>query len=91
MNSSSTFNSRAALANRDRLRCLDSQALAEHQVERLNRLLGAILPENRFYQQKFGGSRPLIKSLDELAQLPFTFKDDLVANDQHQAIVAKLT
>jgi phenylacetate-CoA ligase len=91
MSSSFTSNVLAALATRDRLRCLDSQALAEHQVERLNRLLGTILPESRFYQQKLGGLRPQIRSLEELAELPFTFKDELVANDQHQAMVANLT
>lgn len=70
---------------------LDSQALAEYQVERLNRMLSEILPCNRFYQQKFGGQRPVIRSLEELSQLPYTFKDELVANDQHQSLVANLS
>lgn len=91
MNTTGTSSLTASRTTRDRLLGLDSQALADYQVERLNRMLSEILPVNRFYQQKFGGQRPVIRSLEELSQLPYTFKDELVANDQHQSLVANLT
>ncbi|MFN9364922.1 MAG: hypothetical protein ACK6CE_08995 [Planctomycetota bacterium] len=76
---------------RQRLLSLDSQALAEHQLLRLNQLLGEIMSCNRFYQQKLVDLRPSLGSLEELSQLPFTFKDELVANDQHWSPVANLS
>lgn len=80
-----------AQATRQRLLRLDSQALAEHQLARLNRLLAEVLSCNRFYQQKLVDLQPDLKSLEELSQLPFTFKDELVANDQHWSLVANLS
>ena len=56
---------------------LDRAALAEHQLARLNRLLEAILPANHFYAEKFGQLDLPLASLDQLAELPFTFKDEL--------------
>jgi phenylacetate-CoA ligase len=73
--------------DRRRLESLDGRTLARHQLDRLNRLLRAILPANRFYADKLSeisGERlearhgPL-NSLDELARLPFTFKDELLS------------
>ncbi len=76
---------------RQRLQNLDNQTLSEHQLNRLNQMLAEVLPGNRFYQQKLGGERPVLASLEELGQLPFTFKDELVSNDQHWSLVANLT
>ena len=85
------FSNSSAQAARQKLLHLDSQALAEHQLSRLNRLLGEILTCNRFYQQKLADVRPNLGSLEEFSQLPFTFKDELVANDQHWSMVANLS
>lgn len=91
MSTSHRLTSTPAQAARQSLLHLDSQALAEHQLLRLNRLLSEILSCNRFYQQKLVDLQPNLKSLEELSQLPFTFKDELVANDQHWSLVANLS
>ncbi|HUS39124.1 MAG: phenylacetate--CoA ligase family protein [Pirellulales bacterium] len=57
---------------------LDRQQLAAHQLERLNRLLGEILPQNAFYYQKLG-RLTLLDSLEQLADLPLTDKSELMA------------
>ena len=62
---------------RRRLEQLDSQALACHQLTRLNELLAKILPQNSFYAEKLAGVELPLKSLDDFAELPFTFKDEL--------------
>ncbi len=74
-------------AERRRQEALGAKQLAAHQLRRLNRLLKAILPQNRFYANKLAhlpaealadADGPL-RSLDELADLPFTFKDELLS------------
>ncbi|HTM52978.1 MAG TPA: AMP-binding protein [Pirellulales bacterium] len=69
------------------------------QLAALNRLLEKILPHNHFYAEKLGEaltrssgspSGPL-HSLDDLNQLPFTFKDELL-NPRHSGdLAANLT
>ncbi len=58
---------------------LDAAALARHQVERLNALLDRILPSNAFYATKLADVRRPVESLDELADWPYTFKEELLA------------
>lgn len=78
---------------------LDGPQLAAHQLGRLNRLLRAILPHNRFYREKFAqlSARPLppgegpLATLDELRQLPFTFKDELLSPRHPGDLAANLT
>ena len=55
--------------SRDELTCL--------QLDRLNRLLEAILPRNRLYAEKLADVRLPVSSLDELTDWPFTTKDEL--------------
>lgn len=70
---------------------LDPAALDAHQLGRLNALLDRILPENRFYADKLAGvSRPL-RSLEDLAQLPFTFKEELLESRGDPGYAANLT
>ena len=64
---------------RRRLESLDAETLARHQVARLNELLDAILPANRFYADRLAGIKRPVESLDELAEWPFTFKEGLIA------------
>ncbi len=63
---------------RRRLQALDRTALEAWQLRHLNRLLDAILPQNRFYAQKLSGVRRPVASLAELADWPTTCKDDLL-------------
>ncbi len=56
-------------------------ALAEHQLQQFNQMLATILPENGFYANKLGSDPLQLNSLDQLADLPFTFKSDLIAGE----------
>jgi phenylacetate-CoA ligase len=60
-------------------RLWDRDALSAHQLARLNALLAEILPQNRFYAEKLAGLKVPLNSLDELAGLPFTTKEELAA------------
>ena len=81
---------------RRRFEALDGAALVQHQLSRLNGLLHGILPQNRFYADKlsaqFGDladrkTGAFVNSLDELAKLPFTFKEELLSTDpSHLAV-----
>jgi phenylacetate-CoA ligase len=64
-------------AERRQLESLDRGALARLQLEKLNRLLAEVLAENEFYQRKLTGCPPLLTSLEQLADLPFTTKEEL--------------
>ena len=65
---------------RRELEALDSKHLARHQLDRLNNLIEAILPHNRLYGEKLADVALPLKSLDELAKLPFTYKEELVSS-----------
>lgn len=64
---------------RSRLRCLDAAMLRELQLEKLNALLGDVLPRCPFYQQKFGVTRLQLESLEQLAELPLLEKHELIS------------
>jgi phenylacetate-CoA ligase len=68
---------RTTFQQRREVERLDPEALSQHQLDRLNDLLHRILPENRFYAEKLAGIPLPLKSLDQLSELPFTFKDEL--------------
>ena len=71
---------RLSLTNDQRraLEKLSPEDLTEHQLTRLNQLLETILPENSFYRGHLKEIEFPLRSLDQLAELPFTFKDQLV-------------
>jgi phenylacetate-CoA ligase len=52
------------------------------QLEKLNGLLAEILPKNRFYAEKLGGGTRSVSSLEEFSQWPFTFKEELIAQQR---------
>lgn len=54
-------------------------ALDAAKLERLRGLLREVIPANAFYAAKLGGVAPHLESLDDLAALPFTTKEELVA------------
>jgi phenylacetate-CoA ligase len=58
---------------------MEARALAAHQLARLNALLEKILPHNRFYAEKLAEVALPLESLEQLDELPFTFKDELQA------------
>jgi phenylacetate-CoA ligase len=56
---------------------MDRAALAELQLQKLNRLLAVVSTENEFYQRKLAGCPSQLSNLDQLALLPQTTKDEL--------------
>ncbi|MBL9122469.1 MAG: phenylacetate--CoA ligase family protein [Planctomycetaceae bacterium] len=72
-----------ALERRERM-ALAGSALESYQLERLNCLLDQILPANRFYAQRLAQVRRPIRALDELAALPYTFKESLLTTPVSQ-------
>src|SRR5512145_1191603 len=59
--------------------------LARFQVERLNRLLGTILPANGFYADKLAAYRTPVGDLAEIRDWPFTFKQELITANREGA------
>ena len=57
---------------------MTADELSQFQLGRLNRLLGEILPHNRFYGRQLQNVQSPLPSLDQLADLPYTFKDQLI-------------
>jgi phenylacetate-CoA ligase len=56
---------------------LDRPELAKLQLEKLNALLAEILPQNKFYARKFDRRPEQLDSLNQLASLPITTKEEL--------------
>jgi len=82
---------RTTAAERRRQEGLDRNALRALQLEKLNRLLAQILPHNRFYAEKLSSLTLPLKSLDQLAGLPFTFKQELAHDLPSHELAANLT
>lgn len=63
------------------------------QLDRLRRLLAAVLPGNGFYARKFAGISPAgLRDLADLARLPFTTKAELAADQaEHPPYGSALT
>lgn len=62
---------------------LDRPALVSLQQRRLRALLDEVLPDNAFYRRRFeaaGVAADSIRSTDDLARLPFTTKDEILAD-----------
>jgi phenylacetate-CoA ligase len=59
------------------LEMLGRRTLEQLQLEKLNRLLAAVLASNKFYIRKLAGCPCGLANLEELAKLPFTMKDEL--------------
>ncbi len=82
---------RSSAEYRRRTEALDRAALELHQLAKLNDLLAAILPANRFYAEKLSNAPSRLDSLEQLAQLPMTCKEDLLSNDAKQPLPRNLT
>ncbi|NOY28639.1 MAG: phenylacetate--CoA ligase, partial [Planctomycetes bacterium] len=83
--------SHTSAEHRRRLESLDREALADHQLARLNDLLAAILPANEFYAGKLANGPQRLESLEQLAELPFTSKEELIRDLADQPTPANLT
>jgi phenylacetate-CoA ligase len=67
------------------LECLTADALASHQLGRLRALVTAIGRANAFYARKLGAAgvdAGALRSLADLARVPFTTKAELVLDQQ---------
>lgn len=82
---------RTTFTQRRGLEQLSPEPLARYQLERLNELLVAILPYNHFYGEKLANVELPLRSLDQLASLPYTFKDELAAAPHEGEFSTNLT
>jgi phenylacetate-CoA ligase len=76
---------------RRQIEALSRAALANLQLEKLNRLLAEIVAGNAFYRRKLAGCPPRLESLDQLAKLPLTTKDELQPAAGEGPFAANLT
>ena len=76
---------------RRRLQSALRTELAAYQLSRLNAVLAAALPDNRFYANKFGGVKLPLGSLDDFYELPHTFKEELLSASPVPGYAANLT
>jgi phenylacetate-CoA ligase len=76
---------------RRRIQQLDRSALQQLQLDKLNRLLAEILASNEFYQRKFADCPTKLDSLDQLASLPQTTKEELQPGEGEGPFAANLT
>jgi phenylacetate-CoA ligase len=78
--------------DRRQLERLPRAELARHQLARLQKLLAEIAAHNRFYAEKFSQVDGLpLTALEQLEQLPYTFKDELVTGAHPDAFAANLS
>jgi phenylacetate-CoA ligase len=70
---------------------LNREAIEAQQLAKLNALLAEILPHNQFYAEKLTGLPTELVSLDQLAELPFTSKDELLPSGEPPLVPANLT
>ncbi len=81
MMTTTSFDQRRQIEN------LDRAALAKLQLEKFNRLLAGVSAHNAFYQFKLADCPKQLVSIDQLAELPYTSKEDLhpTSADEHFA------
>jgi len=82
---------RTTPAQRREIESWDREQLRKHQLKRLNQVLEAILPANQFYQSKLKTINLPLNSLDELSELPFTHKEELLDPENEAGFAANLT
>lgn len=66
--------------DRRHLETLEGAELERHQLDRLNRLLEQIVPANKLYGPKLAGVPRPIESFEALAEIPYTYKEELQAH-----------
>jgi phenylacetate-CoA ligase len=70
---------------------ISAQQLNAYQLNRCNQLFAEILPANSFYAAKIGKSDFQIDSIEALAEIPFTFKHELLGDEPSTGFAANLT
>jgi len=78
-------------AQRRQQEAFERAALDEYQLTRFNDLLNTILPANSFYANKLASCPQQLTSLNELFELPFTVKDELLAEGADHHLPANMT
>ena len=63
------------------IRSWDRSELERHQLEKLNFLLATVLPNNSYYQDRFGCRGLKLKSLAEWSQMPTSQKSDWLCQE----------
>lgn len=76
---------------REQLQQLSAEDLAQHQLAKFNRLIERILPDSRFYADKLADLQGPLESLEDLADLPFTYKAELASARHEDDLVGNLT
>lgn len=82
---------RTTAEQRRRLESLSAEELETHQLARLAALLEAILPTNRFYADKLSDLTLPLESSSDLAELPFTYKEELLGSRTETAAAGNRT
>jgi phenylacetate-CoA ligase len=83
---------RTSFEERRQIERLPREELARRQLARLQSLFSEVVPRNRFYAEKFARVKCLpLDSLDQLQELPFTFKEELVTAPHPSEFAANLT
>ncbi len=82
---------RTTRGERERIQRLDQKQLIAYQLDRLNQLFSQIIPQNRFYTTKFGHPNMRFNVLEELQELPFTFKNELIGDETSAGFAKNLT
>jgi phenylacetate-CoA ligase len=77
--------------DRRRLEQMPRKELREYQFGRLSSLLAEVLAHNHFYAEKLAAVPLPLRSLDDLAKLPYTFKDELATAPAAGGFAANLT
>lgn len=77
--------------HRRQLERLTANQLTAYQLERLNRLLTAIQPHNRFYSEKLGMLQLPLQNLDGFFDFPFTYKEELNPTSNSGSYASNLT
>jgi phenylacetate-CoA ligase len=77
--------------DRRRVQRFSRNELSEYQLARFNALLKAILPTNEFYARKLANFPRELTAVEQLAELPFTTKEDLSADTGSPLTPANLT
>ncbi|MEZ6102665.1 MAG: AMP-binding protein [Pirellulaceae bacterium] len=78
-------------AHRRHMQQLDRDTLQRLQLTRLNQMLVNILPSNTFYADRLSQLSLPLESLEQLGQLPFTTKLDLVVNADARSVAPNRT
>ncbi len=68
---------------------LSRQQILHRQLERLNRLLEQVLPQNRFYREKLAAGPVPVRSLEDLTRWPTTTKNELLPQDADPFYLAR--